>query len=368
MDALLAISRSIVDFLTGLRMLPETLGWPLYPAVGGAVATAILVFLLVRLSARRKAAAKPAERPKKAPRAEHRPMGAYRFAGGKLSLSLDGTSVRLLIYQRRKVIDWINLPFNPELMKEGLISDPAGMAKVIRNALREKRIGERKVRAALPAFGVLSRLLTLPPGRDIRPGEVIPREARRLISVPPEENYLFWQKLAGPEYEQRFLVLAVPRQPLHALLETLKLAGLRPTAIELSSLCLARAVNRSTAIILEAEPNLIGVVIVVDGIPVLMRSSPLSGETLLPSASAPRLAQELAQNLSFYNSAHRENPLPPDAPVYLCGSLAVDPELARRVESIVAHPVRKPELILESPPDFPAPHFMVNIGLAMRDL
>ena len=295
-------------------------------------------------------------------------MNALFPSRKKLSLSLDGTSLRLLICQGKEVIDWVNLPFNPELLREGLISNPAGMAKVIRNALRDKRIRERKVRAALPGLGVLSRLLTLPPGGDIRPGEVIPREARRLISAPPEENYLFWQKLAGPEYERRFLVLAVPRPPLHALLETLKLAGLRPTAIELSSLCLARAVNQSTAIILQAEPNLIGVVIVVDGIPVLMRSSPLTGEMLLPGASAPRLAQELAQNLSFYDSARRENPLPPDAPVYLCGSLATDPELIQTIESTVAHPVRKPEPILNSPPDFPTSQFMVNIGLAMRDL
>ncbi len=286
----------------------------------------------------------------------------------KLALSIGGGILRALLFQGAKVTRWVNLPIRPDLLHKGAVADLQGLAGIIRRTLRERGIKAKKVLLALPSADVLWRLITLPSGRDIVPREVIPREVRRLLGISLEENYLFWARLPGPSAEQRFFALVVPRAMLYSWLETLKLAGLKPARVELSSLCLARSVNEGTAIILQAEPTSIEVIILKESVPQLMRSLFLTEETLLPGTAAGRVTQELERNLSFYSSSHREEPLPPDTPVFLCGSLSADPELAPAIEATTGFRVKEIKPVVRVPQDLPLAQFMVNLGLIMGEL
>lgn len=286
----------------------------------------------------------------------------------RLSLSIEGTTLRILACEGRNISNWANIPFNPALLRNGFIANSKGMAQVIKNALGGKKLRHKKVIAALPGFQSLSRIITLPGTREVNPKVVLPREAGRLMPVSMENSYLFWQAVEGDESQQSFFVLAVPKRPLLRLVETLRLAGLRPAKIDIASLALARAVNSSDAIIANAENNGIDIVIVRDDIPYVMRSV-FSGEEPIPLESlAPRVVEELGRNVGHYNETNRDNPLPPNLPVYLCGACAIDPDLPSMVQREIGYPVEEVKSVLKSPRDFPTAQMMVNMGLMLKEL
>lgn len=289
----------------------------------------------------------------------------------RLSICIEGTTLRILACEEDTINKWANIPFNPALLKNGFIANPKEMAKVIKNALNGKDISEKnykKAIAALPGFQSLSRVISLPKARDVNPKVVLPREANRLMPISPENSYLFWQEVEGDVAQRTFFVLAVPKQPLLRLVETLRLAGLKPAKIDIAPLALARAVNSSDAIIANAENNGIDIVIIRDHIPYVMRSI-FSGEEPMPLESlAPRVIEELGRNVSYYNETNRDNPLLSNVPVYLCGACAIDTDLPSMVQSEIGHAVGEVKQILKSPQDFPTAQMMVNMGLMLKEL
>ena len=283
----------------------------------------------------------------------------------KLTLSIDGAVLRVFSYEGRRVLSWISLPFNPTLLERGFIADEEAIAKVIKNALASRGLKAINVIAAIPSVDSLSRIITLPPGKDIDLKTVIPRELRRLCSVSLDENYLFWQAL--PQLKGSLFTLVVPKSPLDSLVRTLKLAGLRPVSIDLASLALARAVNQSQAIIARVEANSSDFIIIVNNIPMVMRSF-LREEEFEPSTAVSLLAEEVERTVSFYNNSRLGPPLPSDVPIYPCGSFASAPDFAPAVEKATGRPLGQPELVLQFPEDFPVAQMMVNIGLALKVL
>lgn len=286
----------------------------------------------------------------------------------KVSISIEGTTLRIIACEGKRITKWANLPFNPTLLRNGFIANPKDMSQVIKNALNGKDLKQKKVIVALPGFQSLSRIITLPRARDVNPKVVIPREAIRLMPVSMENSSIFWQALKKEKTQQSFFVLAVPKQPLLRLVETIRLAGLKPSKVDIAPLALARAVNQSDAIIANAENNGIDIVIVRDHIPYVMRSV-FSGEETIPLESlAPRVVEELGINIGYYNDNNRDNPLPSNLPVYLCGACAIDPDLPSMVQREIGYPVGELKSTLRTPRDFPTAQMMVNIGLILKEL
>ncbi len=285
----------------------------------------------------------------------------------RLTLSFDGTVLRMLSHEKTQVQDWISLPFNPNLLKRGFIADEAGMAKIIKTALSSKKILTKEVVAALPGFDSLVRVISLPNEKGIVPETMIPREMRRVASVSLESNYLFWQALPPLEKEKPFFTLAVPREPLDALIRTLKLAGLTPSSVDLSPLALARAVNQKEAIIAHAENNSFDIVVTVNSLPAAIRSFFVK-EEFDPDNISTRLTEEIERTITFYSSTRTGSPLPPDTPIYLCGSLSSDPSLIETLRKSTDRPSGQPDMVLLFPDDFPSSQMMVNLGLALKTL
>ncbi|RLC71903.1 MAG: hypothetical protein DRI26_04160 [Chloroflexi bacterium] len=281
-----------------------------------------------------------------------------------LTLSLEGSTLRVLQARGRRITAWLSLPFNPAFLSGGFIADPTGMAEVIRNALIRKGLHARRVRAAFPGFQSLSRLITLPRAKELHPEEILPGEARRLMRISLEDTYLFWQRVAITSRQQRFLVLAIPKAPLQTFVETLRLAGLRPSRLELKPLSLVKAVGQPQAIIASVETNGIDIVIVIDHLPMLMRSLYL-GEGALTLETVPSpLVDELSHTISFYNNSNPDKQLPSGTPLYLCGALASGLD-ASAIGQEFGMPAGELHPVLNVPPEFPLAQMLVNLGLAI---
>ncbi len=294
--------------------------------------------------------------------------GLSPFRQRIITLNIEGISLRVLSFSGGRVESWVSVPFNPRFVRSGFVAEPDGLGQVIKGVLEEKRIGRGRVVCALTGLGSVSRVLTLPKVSKGDLGEVVTREARRVMGISPETSQVFWQPLPGGEARQRVYVLAVPKEPVVSLVEAVRASGRRPWLVDLKPLALARAVNRRDAIIANGDGNSVEIVIIVDDVPTLMRCVFLGGEMLDSERATINLIEELTRSIAFYNDTNRANPLPSDLPIYLTGEAAESPHLASTVASLTGRPVGSLMPPLPCPPELPLAEYMVNIGLVLRAL
>lgn len=285
-----------------------------------------------------------------------------RLRSRRLALSIQGTSLRILLAERNRITSWAETPFNPTLLRGGLIADQEGMARVMKNALDSKRMPAAPVVAAFPGFQSVVRILRLPHARGVRPDEVLIREARRLMAYSDAGQYLFWQPAGIAGKFQDFLTVAVPKGAVHAFVETLKLAGLAPDRMELAPLCLAKVIPQGQAVLADVESNSIDIVVVVDSVPALVRSLWLGDEPLTSDSAPARLAEELVSTINFYNSGNPDTNLAATLPIHVAGGFLTE-DLAPVVARETGHPVAPLMTSLVAPDGFPSTAMAVNAGL-----
>ncbi len=283
-----------------------------------------------------------------------------------VSLSIDGNSIRIMSSSGRKIDKWGSVSFTPQFVREGVISNTVEMAEILKQALAETKISNKNVRCSLPSIGSTSQVLTLPQIRKSSLQVTVQREARRVMSISPETNYIYWRLLPDGGGEQRAFVLATPKEPLQRLIETCRAAGVTIKTIDLKPLALARAVNRKDAIIAHGEVDSIEIIIAIDSLPSLMRGIWLRDKSLDADKITALLLQQIASVIEYYNDMNRANPLPADVPIYLTGEVALNPELAQRVSTISGRTVADLEPPVTYPTDFPVAQYMTNIGLILK--
>jgi len=287
-----------------------------------------------------------------------------RPPGGKkvISLNLEGPNIRLVTFSGRKITGWTSLPFNPGFVRGNMVVHPEELGQVIASLFRSWKLKGTLV-CAFPGQGTISRLLSLPLVKKSLTPQIVHREARRLLTYHPETQYLYWQTIPYRTGVSRIYVLTVPKEPLLSLINTFQKAGKRLSRVELKLHALLRCLPSPTGVLAHCEPFSLEVAIVVDYLPMLMRSIYLGEEVLPEDQAVDRAVGEISATISFYSEGYREAPLPDDAPVYLSGSISESRRLSQELASATGHPVAPLDSPLEVPPEFPVSLFLVNIGL-----
>ena len=289
------------------------------------------------------------------------------YDGTYVTLNISSTSVRLLSVRGRQVRKWGSAPLPPGLVKDGLILRPKVVGAVIGALFKSTEVPRDRVVTSLTGLSFIYRIMSLPRMEADSQGEAIRRAARKEMPLPLEELYLSWQAIDGGQDELEFFVLGVPRNLIDALVQTLGEAGVKPYAIDLNPLALARAANRENAIIVALEPDCFDIVVVADGMPVIMHAITPKGERAGIEDNIRRLIDELSKTVEFYNSNHPQNPLSPDTPLLLTGELSTDAATEPMLAGL-GYPVEFLAPPLELPSDLPAASFATNIGLALKKL
>lgn len=286
-----------------------------------------------------------------------------------ISLSVEGTTLRILGSHGASVDVWENVPFNPRFVKSDQIVDPQGLGEVLKNVLVNMKLAGGTTVCALSAVGSISRIIDLPPTVDKRQMEsVVQREARRLAGAPLDDRYLYWRALPLRNGQLQVFVLIVLKELIHALMQAAAVAGLKPRFIELKPLALMRAVNRRDAIIASGESNTVEIVIVINDIPVLIRSIFIGEGVLSADYAVGRISDELVRTIAHYNDSHKDEPLDPELPIYLSGAVAGGIPFAINVATLTGRSIQPLEPPLSYPAELPLAHYMVNMGLILRAL
>lgn len=292
------------------------------------------------------------------------------------TICFEGSEIRILTVRGNKVVGWETRSLGPEDMSLGTVHSPKAAAIVIKSSLLDLRASRRKVFSALPGNRSVHRIIRIPIIPEKMLAETIERKARQEFAIPIEETDLAWQVISERDNHLTIYVLAVPKMIIDQQVTTLKEAGIRPKVMDIKPLALSRITNNPTAIIVNLEDHSMDVVILVNHIPVLVRSIPLDTGDLTGEAKTDLLSQEIARTTKYYNESHKSSRLPEQTPVFVSGALftssAVDsrlddaPSLVERLRTRTPYPLKPPTSELELPPKFPLLKYATNLGLAVK--
>ena len=285
------------------------------------------------------------------------------------TLFIRDTSINLLVMKGEQVDKWASLPLEPGLVSQGLIVDEEQVAAKVEQIFKETGALTSKVITALSGHDSLYRIITLPELPEAVLPEAVRREAKRTIPTPLEEVYFSYQLLtAATSGESRIFLATFPRNLVDALVRTLRQAGIKPYIMDLAPLALCRIPDEPRAIIVNARLDYLDVAVLADRLPQVIRRLSLPGETESLEERLPLITEEFNRTVAFYNSSHMEKPLDSTVPVFVCGDLAEAPETWESLVGGAGYSVSTLPLPVEPPEGFNPNEFMVNIGLALKEL
>ena len=281
-----------------------------------------------------------------------------------VSLYIDDSSLNLLVTHGKQVKKWASVSLNPGLVNDGVITDPTQVANEITQLLEAQKAGKKLI-AGLSGLHCLYRLISLPSLPKYVVPEAINREAERLLPVNLDEFHLSWQAIYESAQEIKIFLAAHPRNATDALIETLRLAGVEPN-LDLAPLALAKVSNKKTAILADIRHIEADIVIMIEGVPELIRSLSIPAETDSFEGRLATIRDELERTIKFYNASNPEKPLDVDVPIYISGEATENPEFNKALAEKISYPISAPSLPLEYPKGFNVNRYTVNIGLTLR--
>lgn len=290
------------------------------------------------------------------------------FSRSITTLNIEASSARVLNIRGRRVRRWGDIPLAHGAVRDDLVVDPAGVGSAINSLFRSSKMSKSGVLVSLTGFRSVTRTVTLPKLSPTLMKEAIRWTARREMPIPLEELYISWQVIGTQDAEQTIFLLGTPRSLLDSFYQALRKARIKPRAIELKPLVLARLVKRTEAIIIDLENESISTTILVKGIPEVIHTMIVGSEGLLLEDRIQKLTDDLSRTVSFYNNSHPEHPLNSETPAFLTGEMASDPVLVDLVQKSTGYPIESLALGVKLPPKLPVPQYAVNIGLALRKM
>ncbi len=284
------------------------------------------------------------------------------------TLFIRDDAINLLVMDGKRVDKWASLPLEPGMVSQGRIIDEAQVAEKLKELFKLQKATMGRVIAGLSGHNSVYRIITMPELPEAVLPEAVKREAARVIPVPLDEVYLAHQALPTLMGETRVFLAAYPRNIADTLHRTLEQAGLQPYIMDLAPLALCRTVNEPRSIIVNARLDHLDIVVMADRIPQLIRRLALPGEEASLSERVPTIAEEIDRTIAFYNSSHQEQPLGSTVPMFVCGDLVEVPDSWPSLAGKTGCPVSILPSPVESPPGFKANDFIINIGLAFKEL
>jgi Tfp pilus assembly protein PilN len=221
-------------------------------------------------------------------------------------------------------------------------------------------IAERRVIVSISGIHSIYRPVPIPKLSKKMMDEAAMREAERVMPVSLNELYTSWQPISTSEMETTLCIVGIPRNTIDAMLEALRQAGLQPEAMDVRPLALARVVDERDAIIINAEQIGFDIIVMIDGIPELIRSLPFPASTSSADDKVAEVKEELERTVAYYNSSHKTGQISASMAAFVSG------ELGGVLAQTLEHRVKPLPQLLSYTDSINTSEYAANIGLALR--
>ena len=290
------------------------------------------------------------------------------MAGKITTLYIDDTSIRLVVTSGKRISKLADIPLDESFADVSIKVREAEIAAKIKQLFKANKVTTKKVILGLSGLHCLSRPIILPQLPRAMLEEAVMREAKRVLPVPPEQLHLSWQIISATEDKMQGFMVAIPRQIADTLLSILHQVGLKPYLMDIKPLALARLVKVATAIVVDVQSKEFDIVVMANGVPQPIRTISFPEETLSLSDKLLLVKDELKRTLQFYNSNAAENPIDASVPIFVSGELVDETEMCESLASELGYQVLPLLSPLKCPKQLAPAHYLVNIGLALKEL
>ncbi len=287
---------------------------------------------------------------------------AWRYPE-RLTLHVEPDALRGLVAQGKKILRWHVEPLAPDTIQNNAVAQPRAFAQAVLRIREVLDVGVREVALAFPHARAIQRVLTLPELPEKLRDEAVRREARREFPLPLAELYFTWTPLSSSG-QLRVFGVGLPRIAVDSYVAALHRAKIKPHALDIKTLTLARAANHADVIILDVEPAGCRLYAIHDFVPCIARSLSLPQQDD-PSAQATYLMGEIQRVLDFCEA---NDLLSTNAPTRLC--LTGTSDRRARLADLLADrwPLVEPDVPLNLPENFPLYTYLSNVGLVLKEI
>jgi len=281
------------------------------------------------------------------------------------TLSIERSSLRFLTLGKKGVQEWGGLPATLGLVLDSGVSDAQALASAIDSLLAPSKASRNGVVVGLTGLGSASRVISLPRLKGKQMDEAVRWAARKELPLSLEQVHFSWQVVGNEAEEQKVFILGTPLSLLESVSQALGRARVKPRGIDLKPLALVRLVNRDEAVVIDVESDVLTIILIVGGVPEVIRTSVVGGEALSTRDRVERIARELGEAAAAVTRSSRGQPLSAAVPAFLTGGLAESPGLAELLGGRIDHPLQPPDVGVELPAEFPISEYAVNLGLVL---
>jgi type IV pilus assembly protein PilM len=279
-----------------------------------------------------------------------------------VTLDIEDTSIKMMVVRGRRVDTAASLPLEPGLVHDGVVIDTATVSRRIAELLSAQGINEKKVAVSISGIHSIYRTVNIPKLPKNLLDEAVRREAERVMPVPLNELYTSWQAIPMSDIETTLCIVGLPRNTVDAMLDTLRQAGLQPESMDVRPLALVRVADERDAIIVNVQQTGFDIVVMIDGIPELLRSLPFpAGATSVPDKIA-EAKEELERTVAFHNSTHKESPITNYTAAFVSG------ELGEMLAGTIEYRVKPLPQLLSYADSLNTSEYVTNIGLALKPM
>ncbi|OGE81018.1 MAG: hypothetical protein A3E98_03900 [Candidatus Doudnabacteria bacterium RIFCSPHIGHO2_12_FULL_48_11] len=211
-----------------------------------------------------------------------------------------------------------DLSLPSRIINNHLIASEQRLAENIGYCLSKAgKIDTKYVAASIPESKSFVRILEIPNMREEEIGSAIPWQLEQDIPVPVDQVYLDWQVISRTGEKINVLVAATPRDYVDALIDTLRIARLKPVALELESQALSRALigqedAKQSMLILDMANMQTSFIIIDGGVLEYTSSIPVAGNAFTESIArslgvSSGEAEKLKRELGLVSETKRGN-------------------------------------------------------------
>jgi hypothetical protein len=248
----------------------------------------------------------------------------------------------------------------PGALVAGRIEDVGGVAGALRQLLARAEIRETRAMIAVSDSLASFRILKFAGSAT---DQNVDSAASKELPSDPERMTSRWIDVQGSDDSRVVLAAVWDRGLVKRAVDAARGAGLEPTVVELKSMCVARAVQEPSCVVVDISGDPVEIFVIDDYVPQLWHSFNMTvpvGDDIGPALGSP-----LRQVLRYVVSRRGAN-FRPDAPIYLCGDQTVSGQAVAYLSQALGRPVQP----MAAPPRVPETvrygTYLTCLGMLMR--
>jgi type IV pilus assembly protein PilM len=216
---------------------------------------------------------------------------------GLIGLDIGSSAVRAVetVISRqgeRKIRKYSQLALPTGVVRAGVVHDASTVTRSIRAIWKETRFSTKRVFLSVTSVQVAVREITLP---NLAPKELrkaLPFLVRDVVPIPVDRAVLDFHPLELVENDSkvRGLLVAMPSEPVVALVAAVEKAGLEVVSVDLGAFAALRAYGRVEAtdgasVVIDMGGTTTNIIAQTDGVPVMVRTIARGGDEITDTLS-----------------------------------------------------------------------------------